>query len=128
MGMVQTGYDSTAWDGIGGIISSVAASTGGITSLAVSDSVNVFGLTPSETTIWEGQTIDASTVIVKYTWSGDGNLDGVVDGGDYGIIDNNVQIAGAYGYFNGDFNYDGVIDGGDYGIIDNIVHMQGVVY
>jgi hypothetical protein len=62
---------------------------------------------------------------MKYTYAGDANLDGVIDGGDYGQIDNNVQIAGADGYFNGDFNYDGVIDGGDYGIIDNNIQAQG---
>ena len=64
-------------------------------------------------------------VIVKYTYLGDANLDGVVDGGDYGAIDNNVQISGASAYHNGDFNYDSVIDGGDYGIIDNNIQAQG---
>jgi hypothetical protein len=62
---------------------------------------------------------------MMYTYAGDGNLDGVIDGGDYGIIDNNVQIPGAFGYANGDFNYDGVIDGGDYGVIDNNIQSQG---
>jgi hypothetical protein len=52
----------------------------------------------------------------------------LIDGGDYGVIDNNVQIAGASGYHNGDFNYDGVIDGGDYGIIDNNIQSQGAPF
>jgi hypothetical protein len=65
---------------------------------------------------------------MMYTYAGDGNLDGLIDGGDYGLIDNNVQIAGASGYFNGDFNYDGVIDGGDYGIIDNNIQAQGTPF
>src|SRR6476620_8877607 len=60
-----------------------------------------------------------------YTYAGDANLDGTFDGGDYGIIDNFVQVPNASGYFNGDFNYDGVIDGGDYGIIDNNIQAQG---
>jgi hypothetical protein len=60
-----------------------------------------------------------------YTYAGDANLDGVIDGGDYGTIDNFVQVPGADGYFNGDFNYDGVIDGGDYGVIDNNIQAQG---
>jgi hypothetical protein len=49
----------------------------------------------------------------------------VIDGGDYGVIDNFVQVPNAFGYFKGDFNYDGVIDGGDYGIIDNNIQAQG---
>jgi hypothetical protein len=60
-----------------------------------------------------------------YTYAGDANLDGRIDAGDYGIIDNFVQVAGASGYANGDFNYDGFIDAGDYGVIDNNVQAQG---
>jgi hypothetical protein len=60
-----------------------------------------------------------------YTYAGDANLDGVIDGGDYGIIDNFAQVPNSDGYVNGDFNYDGVIDGGDYGIIDNNIQSQG---
>jgi hypothetical protein len=52
----------------------------------------------------------------------------VIDGGDYGVIDNFVQVPGTFGYANGDFNYDGVIDGGDYGIIDNNVQAQGSAF
>src|SRR4029453_8565308 len=72
-----------------------------------------------------GQSTDATAVLLKFTYAGDANLDGVIDGSDYGIIDNFVQVAGAFGYANGDFNLDGVIDGGDYGIIDNNIQAQG---
>jgi hypothetical protein len=75
--------------------------------------------------MWDGDVVDATAVIIKYTYAGDANLDGVIDGGDYGIIDNFVQMPDAFGYANGDFNYDGVIDGGDYGIIDNNIQAQG---
>jgi hypothetical protein len=60
-----------------------------------------------------------------YTYAGDLNFDGLVDGADYGTIDNYVQFPGTDGYANGDFNYDGVIDGADYGIIDNTIQLQG---
>src|SRR5687767_11025143 len=60
-----------------------------------------------------------------YTYAGDLNLDGLIDGADYGVIDNNVQFPGTSGYSNGDINYDGVIDGADYGVIDNAVQLQG---
>jgi hypothetical protein len=63
-----------------------------------------------------------------YTYAGDANLDGTIDAGDYGIIDNFVQVAGADGYGNGDFNYDGFIDAGDYGIIDNNIQSQGPAF
>jgi hypothetical protein len=80
---------------------------------------------PTDTTDFSGVTVDGTSLVIKYTYAGDANLDGVIDGGDYGIIDNFVQVPAASGYFNGDFNFDGVIDGGDYGIIDNNVQAQG---
>ena len=50
---------------------------------------------------------------------GDANHDRVVDGADYGMIDNYVQFPGTDGFSNGDFNYDDIIDGADYGVIEN---------
>jgi hypothetical protein len=84
----------------------------------------IFGIAGSETALFAGQTVVASDICIKYTWAGDANLDGVLDGGDYGVIDNFVQVPGASGYWNGDFNYDGAIDGGDYGILDNFIQTN----
>ena len=89
----------------GAITTSQAAAQAGLTTVAVA-------------------VTDQGTV-AAYTYAGDANLDGTIDGGDYGIIDNFAQIPGADSYANGDFNYDGVIDGGDYGIIDNNIQAQG---
>jgi len=98
------------------------AATTGLTTIAIATAGQIgaekFGGVP----------VTGDDVLVMYTYAGDGNLDGVIDGGDYGLIDNNVQIPGAYGYANGDFNYDGVIDGGDYGIIDNNIQAQGAPF
>jgi hypothetical protein len=77
---------------------------------------------------FSGVSVGADDILIMYTYAGDGNLDGVIDGGDYGLIDNNVQIPGAFGYAHGDFNLDGVIDGGDYGIIDNNIQAQGAPF
>ena len=70
-------------------------------------------------------TVNATDVLVKYTYGGDANLDGLLDGADYGLIDNYIQFPGTTGWGNGDFNYDGVIDGADYGILDNAIQLQG---
>ncbi len=65
----------------------------------------------------------AADVLVKYTYYGDANLDGQVDGSDYTLIDNgyNQHLTG---WYNGDFNYDGVVDGSDYTLIDNAFNTQ----
>jgi hypothetical protein len=63
---------------------------------------------------------------VKYTYYGDANLDGAVDGSDYTLIDAGFNSHGTLtGWYNGDFNYDGLIDGSDYTLIDNAFNTQG---
>jgi hypothetical protein len=61
---------------------------------------------------------------MKYTYFGDANLDGQVNGTDYTAIDNGFN-AGLTGWNNGDFNYDGLINGDDYVLIDNSFNMVG---
>ncbi|MBC7784124.1 MAG: PEP-CTERM sorting domain-containing protein [Burkholderiales bacterium] len=58
-----------------------------------------------------------TSVLVKYTWRGDANLDGVVNGSDYALADTGFS-GGGTGWFYGDVNYDGVINGSDYALID----------
>jgi hypothetical protein len=126
-GAVQHAYNSQSWDQ-GGLTTSEAAATTGLTTIGITTGAARAGLGPTDTDLFGGQTYTGATTIAMYTYAGDANLDGLIDGGDYGIIDNNVTIPGADGYYNGDFNYDGVIDGGDYGIIDNNITAQGAPF
>jgi autotransporter-associated beta strand protein len=123
-GLIAQAYSFGDWTGPG-ISSANAGASGGLTTLGIASASQVFGISGAETAMWSGQTVGPNDTLIAYTYAGDANLDGVIDGGDYGIIDNFVQVPGASGYANGDFNYDGVIDGGDYGIIDNNVQAQG---
>ena len=123
-GLVQRAYDFNAWDQPG-LKTSMPDAIAGLTTIGVSTGEAMRGLGPTDTDTFAGQTITGASVIAMYTYAGDANLDGVIDGGDYGTIDNFVQVPGASGYANGDFNYDGVIDGGDYGVIDNNIQAQG---
>src|SRR5213076_685746 len=85
---------------------------------------DVLHLTASQTGLWSGVTADATSVLVKYTYGGDANLDGRINVDDYGRIDFNASL-GVAGWYNGDFNYDGKINVDDYGIIDFNVQIQG---
>ena len=38
--------------------------------------------------------MSATDIVVRYTYAGDLNLDGSIDGADYGMIDNYVQFPG----------------------------------
>jgi hypothetical protein len=120
-GMIAAAYNFGSWSG-NGLTTTMPDAQAGLTTLAVASAdqlgYDTFG----------GMSVAPSNVLVMYTYAGDANLDGTIDGGDYGIIDNFIQVPNAAGYANGDFNYDGAIDGGDYGIIDNNVQAQGAPF
>jgi hypothetical protein len=78
--------------------------------LAVADNVHL------NRTAWLGVPIDTSTVIGKYTYFGDANLDGKVTGDDYLNVDANLGTGDSW--LEGDFNMSGVTTGDDYLAID----------
>jgi hypothetical protein len=124
---VQRARAGTAWNQPG-LTTSMSDATAGKTTIGISTGKQIRNLGETQTALWGGQIITSASVIAMYTYAGDANLDGRIDAGDYGIIDNFVQVANASGYGNGDFNYDGFIDAGDYGIIDNNIQSQGTPF
>jgi fibronectin-binding autotransporter adhesin len=115
------------WSGsAGGITSSSAAATASKTALGVelNDDPNHPGTALVST--FDGQPSSDGDVLVKYTFVGDANLDGVINAEDYILIDNGFENQ-LTNWFNGDFNYDGVINGDDYTLIDNAFNTQGSV-
>jgi len=76
---------------------------------------------------FEGEAVDETAVLVKFTWGGDANLDGVVDANDYDVIDKMFlfqPVPDNMGWWTGDFTYDGVIDANDYDRIDKAYLFQ----
>jgi parallel beta-helix repeat protein len=115
--LLATGFAGGAWTGTSGIVSTTAAAD--VTHLTA------VGMATGMTETFDGQAITATDVELKYTYYGDTNLDGAVDGSDYTRIDAGFYT-GATGWFNGDFNYDSAVNGDDYTLIDNSFNMQGV--
>jgi hypothetical protein len=74
-------------------------------------------------TSFAGEAVGANDILVKYTWNGDANLDGVIDAADYFLADSGF-ITQVGGYRNGDFNFDGAVDAGDYFLIDSAFIAQ----
>jgi hypothetical protein len=97
--------------GMGGIVSTRTPTDDMV--LAVVDNAQ-FGRSTFE---YEFEPIDPSTLIAKYTFFGDANLDGQVTGDDYLSVDANLGLTGAQ-WFQGDFNFDGKTTGDDYLAID----------
>ncbi len=123
---IAQGYNSGQWNGVSGISSSTAAAnTTYLTALGVILNANTYGSSIGSLGLFDGTSPVSTDVLVKYTYYGDANLDGAVDGSDYTLIDNGFHNH-VTGWGNGDFNYDGTIDGSDYTLIDNAYNTQGL--
>lgn len=85
---------------------------GALTTLAVYDNA-ITGHTLSS---FGGIPVNPTDVLVKYTYLGDTNLDGLVDAADLARILQGLNSGGTLGGWNfGDLNYDGIVDFGDLG-------------
>jgi T5SS/PEP-CTERM-associated repeat protein len=109
----------TLWQGQG-ITTSAATAVTGLAVIPNRDSTGA----PLYTT-FDGVSVDANTILVKYTYDGDANADGKINIDDYTAIDLGLAN-GLTGYNHGDFNYSGgVPDGDDYNLIDIAFFAQG---
>ena len=107
------------WRGVG-VGSSAARDDGrGMTGLGVilNDGGTPGSPAPIHTT-FAGQDVNANCILVKYTWNGDANLDGVVNADDYFLTDSGY-VSQKGGWHNGDFNYDSTVNADDYFLIDS---------
>jgi autotransporter-associated beta strand protein len=144
--LVRSGYDGGAWDGASynsttgvtahnGIISSMAGAGHPLYALGtiVNDNGSgtaLYGTGGTLASSFGGALPVDGDILVKFTYYGDANLDGTVDGSDYSLIDfsdleESTSGTSISGWYNGDFNYDGVVDGSDYTLIDNAFNSQG---
>jgi hypothetical protein len=114
---------SANWAGPGLTSSTAAAQVNKITGLGIvegSDYIPLFGST------FSGQTIDATSVLVKYTYNGDTDLSGEVDFDDYARVDATFLGGGVSNkWFDGDFDHNGSVDFDDYALIDSAFILQG---
>jgi len=121
---------SGLWTGNG--ITSAAASHSSPETYALALAINSQLPVPFNTTthLFDGQAADGSTILIKYTYTGDANLDGIVDMHDYTLLDysylhGGVGLGGATGWVAGDFNYDGVVDYRDFVLADASLALHG---
>jgi hypothetical protein len=125
---IKTAYNSGTWSGNGITSSEAAADTTFLTTLGViantTNGTNPLYGSGTSMGLFDGINPAANDVLVKYTYYGDTNLDGRIDGSDYSRTDNGF-LTHASGWYNGDFNYDDVVDGSDYTLLDNAFNMQG---
>ena len=99
-GALTSGYAAGTWSGAG--INSSTAAAGGSHALGYAEAGDLFTSFPAT---FAGQSVDDSSVLVRYTRYGDANIDGTVN-----LLDFN-RLAGSFGasdalWSQGNFNYD----------------------
>jgi hypothetical protein len=121
------GQGSGNWNGSSGLTSAAAfANSSHLTAVGVIQNNQSGSALFTASNTFDGVTPGAGDILAKYTYYGDADLNGKVDGTDYSRIDNGY-LHGLSGWLNGDFNYDGIVDGSDYTLIDNAYNSQGTV-
>jgi hypothetical protein len=111
------------WNGSVGITSSAARDNPlGNTTLGIMEAADYRAFHGSDAT-FGGLPLPADAALIKYTYYGDTDFNGFVDGDDYARADNGFHT-GLRRWGNGDFDYSGLIDGDDYALIDYAFSTQ----
>jgi len=124
--MINSARNGGLWDG-NGITSTTAKNNAAHnTTLGAMEATDYKSL---GNVTFDSQPIDNSAVLIKYTWYGDSNFNGKVDGADYSQLDAKFNqevstMTNIGGWFNGDFDGNGKIDGADYSLIDGAFNSQ----
>jgi len=102
-GYLKSGYDGRGWDGPGIISSTARFPTNGL--------FYALGYADGKDGVVSG--LASGQIEVKYTLSGDANLDGLVNTSDFNILSANFNQS-VTGWDQGDFNYDGLVNAADF--------------
>ncbi|HYO09268.1 MAG TPA: autotransporter-associated beta strand repeat-containing protein [Tepidisphaeraceae bacterium] len=129
VGLIASGYANGAWTGSGIITTAPGAAPAthlmSLGSAWVSAAPEAGKLAKAGQQFGDQpQALADGDLIVMFTYGGDADLNGKLDGDDYFAIDSSVNTPGARGWVNGDFDYNGKINGDDYFIIDSNIGRQ----
>jgi hypothetical protein len=111
---IKSGFANGSWTGNGITSSSAAGIAAGAsphrTALGVVEASQLYSTFPQS---FAGQQIDSSSILIRYTYAGDGNLNGSVDLTDFTYLAANFNGT-AKTWLQGDYNYDGSVDLSDF--------------
>ena len=103
---IKSAYNGGNWSGSG--ITTSAANPA--KAVAYAEASELLGLTGTNKATWNGQTVDSTSLLIRYTLGGDANIDGVVDFTDLVKVAQNYGASGGTStWLKGDFDYDGNI-------------------
>jgi hypothetical protein len=123
---IAQGRNGGAWNGSG--ICSSAAALDARGAIGIARAGDALHIAAAQTAAWQGHTVTGDSILVRYTFAGDADLNGRLDGDDYFLIDAHAgNSASPPAWSFGDFNYDTRIDGDDYFVLDANLSRQGVL-
>ncbi|CAN5379540.1 hypothetical protein BH09PLA1_BH09PLA1_35040 [soil metagenome] len=120
--LINSGRNGGAWNAWGITSTSAKSASPANTTLAAmesSDFKSIYG--PKE--LFAGESVDTTAVLVRYTYYGDADFNGVVNFDDYSRIDVGF-LSERTGWTNGDFDGNGIVNFDDYSLIDLAFNTQ----
>ncbi len=114
--MVTSGFNVAGahWQG-GGIVSGTASANAAM-GVGYAEAADVLRIAGGQTAMFGGQSVDATSVLVRLTRLGDADLDGEVGFGDFQRFERGFGLTGQT-WSGGDFNYDGKVDVADFKLL-----------
>lgn len=109
--MLVSGRNDGLWNGNGVRSSSAAANT--ITAVGLAEASDLFTSFPA---IFAGESIDATSLLMRYTLVADANLDGQVNSADFNLLTAHYGESNAR-WSLGDFDYNGKVDTLDFNLL-----------
>jgi autotransporter-associated beta strand protein len=104
---LTSGFNAGRWNGAGLDSSAAGADAKMHTALGYAENSTLGYST------FDGQSVGASALLVKYTYYGDNNLDGKVNASDFQMFLNGFVAASGSSWSAGDYTYDGKVDLGN---------------
>jgi hypothetical protein len=120
---IRTARNGGAWNGATGITSTAAKNTNPanrtLGAMEATDFKSIYGANAT----FAGEAIDTTAVLVKFTYYGDADFNGIVNFDDYSRTDAGFN-QGRSGWLNGDYDDNGVVNFDDYSLIDLAFNTQ----
>jgi hypothetical protein len=110
---LQSGYAIGAWTGAGIMSTDAANDPNDETGVGYAEATDIFGSFPNS---FLGQTIDSTSILLRYTLYGDADLSQSVDVQDLGILASNWQQSPRR-WSQGDFDFNTTVDVNDLGML-----------
>jgi hypothetical protein len=110
---LKRGYNDGAWDGKVMDSSAAAADPLQRTALGIGEASDLLGISGNTTAPFMGRTVDATSILIRYTLYGDASLNGQVGFEDLVRLAQNYNAGGTKYWPQGDFNFDNKVDFSD---------------